>query len=95
MTHGLTGVAQYVVLEKMVKVATRGGDDFKCMVLDREGTRIVSACCSMSKVADLGITHVDDLSKDRQPQPQVQLPCTSSPPALFAAFSRLPSPTAD
>jgi hypothetical protein len=49
----------------------------------------------MSKVADLGITHVDDLSKDRQPQPQVQLPCTSSPPALFAAFSSLPSPTAD
>ena len=41
------------------------------MVLDREGTRVLSGCCGMSEIAALGVTHTDDLAKDRQPQPQL------------------------
>jgi len=55
----------------MINVATSGGEDFKCMVLDREGTRVLSGCCGMSEIAALGVTHTDDLAKDRQPQPQL------------------------
>lgn len=68
---GLVGVARHLLVEKMIKVATSDGEDFKCMVMDREGTRVLSACCSMSEIAALGVTHTDDLSKDRQPQPQL------------------------
>lgn len=68
---GLLGVCRHLVVEKMIKVATSNGDDFKCMVMDREGTRVLAACCSMSEIAALGVTHTDDLTKDRQPQPQL------------------------
>ena len=68
---GLSGLVQHVLFEKMVAVATKNGDEFKCMVLDHLGTQIVSNACSMSEIADLGVTHVDDLNKDRQPQPQL------------------------
>ena len=68
---GLKGVCRHLVVEKMIKVATSDGDDFKCMVMDREGTRVLASCCSMSEIAALGVTHTDDLTKDRQPQPQL------------------------
>lgn len=68
---GVRGVCQHVIFNVMIKPATENGEDFKLMVLDKEGTRILGGICRMSEIVNLGITHVEDLLKAREPQPSL------------------------
>ena len=37
----------------MIKPATSDGNDFKLMVLDKEGTRILGGICKMSEIVNV------------------------------------------
>ena len=50
---GVRGVCQHVIFEKMIKPATSDGNDFKLMVLDKEGTRILGGICKMSEIVNV------------------------------------------
>ena len=68
---GLKGVTKQILLETMVRHAcgsTRNENKLCALVVDEEGKRVLSASCNMSDLTAEGVTHVEDLREERQPQ---------------------------
>ena len=68
---GLKGVTKQILLETMVRHAcgsTRNENKLCALVVDEEGKRVLGASCNMSDLTAEGVTHVEDLREERQPQ---------------------------
>ena len=59
-------------------------------MLDSLATRMVSACCKMHEVMAEGITLVEDLSKMREPLPQLDAIYLITPTTEVIISQRLP-----
>lgn len=71
ISGGLKDLVRKSILEDVL-VPLHNKGEWKVLVVDQLGMKIVSACLKMKDILDNGITLIEDLSKARQPLPYLE-----------------------